>query len=166
MERLNNKKYHEVVGDIIKPNISKSFAIGNKYINKVPGMDVLNCDWAGYDFADMSDTKSTKLSEETLQELFFKTNLNIGDTNERIVETMLIKNKDYNTLMEIYKTRYPFSLLPQFALYTYCRSLCNKKLKKKDFDKIYSDLDFLENVTQTIEDNTFKKENVKVEIIF
>lgn len=157
MDKLKNKKYHEAIG-IINPKLSKSFKTAYNYTDMIP--------YNHFDNVNKDKINKDKLSQEELQELFFKTNLNIGNTNEKFIESYLIKVKDYKTLMELYKTKYPFSLLPEFHLYAYCRKLCKKGLKKKDYDKIYSDLYFIENTTQSIEDKQFKKENVNTIIKF
>ena len=157
MDKLKNKKFHEAIG-IINPKLSKSFKTAYDYTDMIP----IN----NFDKVNNNKKNKEQLSPEELQELFFKTNLNIGNSQDTFIESYLIKVKDYKTLMELYKTKYPFSLLPEFHLYAYCRKLCKKGLKKKDYLKIYSDLDFIENTTKSIEDKQFKKENVNTIIKF
>lgn len=164
MDSINKKKIHESVGTIIKPQLSKSFIIGNEYKNKILFNQVGDKNWTNMKI-DKSKKKN-ELSEEEMLNLFYKTNLNISDSSEKFIEKLLIKNKDYKNLMGIYENKYPFSLLPKFQLYVYCRQLCNKKLNKKDYNKIKSDLNFLENKTEDICDKQMKIYKGKAEIKF
>ena len=136
---MKDKKFHEATEkeliNIDKPNSLKVF---DYYSNKVP----INL------IGQLEKNKTTdklQLSEEEIQKLFEKTNLNVGeDTNMGFYEKQLIKEKNYMGLMDLLKKKYPYDKMDEFMLYTYARKLCGKSLKAKDYQKINSDINYLE----------------------
>ena len=149
---MKDKKIHESVEkeliNLDKPNSLKVF---DYYSNKVPINLVGKLE---------NKTDKIELSEDEIEKLFERTNLNVGeDTDIGFYEKQLIKEKNYFGLMNLLKKRYPYNKMDEFMLYTYARKICGKSLKAKDYQKINSDIHYLEKKMVVADSNriTFTK---------
>jgi|TARA_R110002020_G_scaffold102881_1_gene241175 hypothetical protein len=135
---MKEKKFHEVTEkELINLEKPHSYKIFDYYSNKIP-INIVGK-------LEEKKTDKIELSEDEIQKLFEKTNLNVGEnTDFGFYEKELIKEKNYNGLAELLKKKQYFKKMDQFMIYTYARKLCGKSLKQKDYEKINSDINYLE----------------------
>ena len=149
---MKDKKIHECVEkELINLDKPESYKVFDYYSNKVPINLVGKLE---------NKTDKIELSEDEIEKLFERTNLNVGeDTDIGFYEKQLIKEKNYFGLMNLLKKRYPYNKMDEFMLYTYARKMCGKSLKAKDYQKINSDIHYLEKKMVVADSNriTFTK---------
>jgi len=139
---MKDKKFHEALkNDLILLDKPKSYKIFDYYSNKIPTNIIGNIE----SNINKKKTNQKILTDDEIQKLFEKTNLNIGKDNTfGFYEKMLIKEKNYFGLFDLLKKKYPYNKQDNFLVYTYAKKLCGKSLKQKDYEKINSDINYLE----------------------
>jgi len=160
---MKDKKLHEALtNNIVNLDKPNNYKISDYYLNKIP-----------FNYIGSIENKTINkkkneiiLSEDDIQKLFERTNLNVGnDSNIGFYEKMLIKEKNYMGLIDLLKNKYPYSKMNEFMLYTYARKLCGKSLKQRDYQKINSDKAYLEKKMIVANSNriTFtKNQNIRI----
>ena len=139
---MKDKKLHEALNnDLVFLDKPTSYKIFDYYSNKIPTNIIGNIESKKI----KKNVNKIILTDQEIQNLFEKTNLNIGkDTTIGFYEKMLIKERNYFGLFDLLKKKYPYNKQDNFLVYSYARSLCNKSLKQKDYEKINSDINYLE----------------------
>tara|TARA_R110002153_G_scaffold86672_1_gene215109 strand:+ start:630 stop:1121 length:492 start_codon:yes stop_codon:yes gene_type:complete len=162
---MKDKKLHEALtNDIVNLDKPNNYKISDYYLDKVP----FNYIGSIENKTINKKTNELILSEDDIQKLFERTNLNVGnDSNIGFYEKMLIKEKNYIGLTDLLKKKYPYNKQCEFMVYSYARKLCGKSLKQRDYQKISSDKAYLEKKMIIADSNkiTFTK-NSKYTIKF
>jgi len=163
MNNILNRDFHETVGHIIKIEINDDLRLGNELVNRIPYNYIGEQEQL---FKTQTDLNPLAMSEEELKNLIPKLNFNLPDTKLRLMEKKFIDNQDYWSLYELIKDMHPYNLTNNFAVYSYCRSLCRLPLMADEYKKINQDLKSLKKSMKKIKNKNMKKLHGKYEIKF
>ena len=154
MNILVNRDYHEVIGEIIPIDIPEDLRLGNSLLDRIPQITEFT---EGNDIDDEIKTK-INMGEDEIKSLLPRLNFNLPEEMEgKMMEKIFISQGDYWGLYELYKTKYPFSLLNSYVLYSYCRTLVKNPITKADYNKISSDIKTINRQKKIIEKKKWKK---------
>ena len=154
MNDLLTRDYHEAVGSIIKIDLNKEFRLGNMLLDKIPYNYIGEQEEL---FKNKSEQNPLAMSEIQLKELIPKLNFNLPNTKFRLIEKKFIEEKNYFELIHLYKNEYPYSLMDDMHLYSYCRALVGKAIKPDEYCKIRSDLKSIKKSMKKIQTKQMKK---------
>ena len=154
MNDLLTRDYHEAIGNIIKIDMNKEFRLGNMLLDKIPYNYIGEQEEL---FKNKSEENPLAMSEEELKKLIPKLNFNLPNTKFRLIEKKFIEEKNYFELMDLYKDEYPYNLMDNMHLYSYCRALVGKPIKSDEYCKIRSDLKSIKKNMKKIQTKQMKK---------
>lgn len=154
MNDLLTRDYHEVVGNILKIEMNEDFRLGNALIDRIPFNYIGEQE---ENFKEVSDYNPLAMTEEELRALIPKLNFNLPDTKLRLVEKGFIEKKNYWELYELYKGEYPFNLMNDMSLYSYCRSIVGMPMTNDEFVKIRKDMKSIKKNMKHINSKQIKK---------
>ena len=163
MNNILNRDYHEIVGPIIKIEMNEDLRLGNELITRIP------YNYIGEQediFKTQNDLNPLAMSEEELKKLIPKLNFNLPDTKFKLMEKKFIDNQDYWSLFELLKDMHPYNLTNNFAVYSYCRSLCRLPIMPEEYKKINQDIKILKKNMKKIKNKNMKKSHGNYEIKF
>jgi len=158
MNNLLTRDFHETVGKVIPVEMNDDIRLGNALLDRIPTTMV-------------QDLKEEDEPEEEIEcidarNLYSQLRFNVGDTKVNLIETILIKNKDYWALYDLYQETPPWNKLPKLSLYTYVRRLVNEPLLKTEYEKINSDIKSIKKSMKRLEKKKYKKTEGKYNINF
>lgn len=144
MISLVNREYHECIGVVIPVEMNEDIRLGNALLDKIP-------------FNQVEEVKEEEVVDDYFNQLQFNTP-NKDKTN--MMEKILIQQKNYWGLYQMYLQTEPFKRLPKLSLYSFVRSLVGKPVMKKEYNKINNDIKAIKKSMKQIEKKTkMKKQN-------
>tara|TARA_R100000700_G_C3177297_1_gene152430 strand:- start:2701 stop:3225 length:525 start_codon:yes stop_codon:yes gene_type:complete len=154
MNIILDRDYHEVVGKLIKFEMTEEMRLGQELLSRIPYNYIGEQEEL---FKNKTDLNPLAMSEEDLSALIPKLNFNMPETKLRFMEKLFIEKKDYWSLFELIKDEHPYNLTNDFAVYTYCRQLCGMPVTNEEHRKIQQDLKTLKKGMKQIENKKMKK---------
>jgi len=163
MNIILDRDYHEVVGKIIKFEMNNEMRLGQELLNRIPYNYIGEQEEL---FKKQGDYNPLAMSDTDLEALIPKLNFNLPDTKLRLMEKKFIENKDYWNLFELIKDEHPYNLTNDFAVYSYCRSMCRLPIMADEYKRINQDLKSLKKSMKKIKSKSMKKLHGNYEIKF
>lgn len=154
MNDLLTRDYHEVVGGILKVEMNEDFRLGTQLLDRIPYNYIGEQE---ENFKNISDYNPLAMTEEELKGLIPKLNFNLPDTKLRLVEKKFIDNKNYWELFDLYKGEYPYNLMNDMGLYSFCRQLVGLPITNEEYVKIRSDMKAIKKNMKHIQSKQTKK---------
>lgn len=144
MNSLINREYHECIGAVIPIEMNEDIRLGNALLDKIP-------------FNQVEEAEVVETEEDFYTQLQFNTP-NKEDTN--MMEKILIEQKNYWGLYQMYLKTEPFKRLPKLSLYSFVRSLVGKPVLKSEYTKITNDIKSIKKSMKQLKKKTkMKKQN-------
>ena len=157
MNNLINRDFHECIGKIVPFEVNDDFRLGNSLLDRIPTTMV-------QDLQEITEKQEIEYLDASL--FYSKLRFNVEETKVNLIETMLIKDKDYWGLYDLYTETEPFNKLPKLTLYTYVRNLVNKPILKTEYDKINSDIKSIKKSMKALKKKKYKKTHGKYYVNF
>jgi len=154
MNDLLTRDYHEVVGSILKIDMNEDFRLGTELLDRIPFNYIGEQE---ENFKEVSDYNPLAMTEDELKNLIPKLNFNLPETKYRLVEKKFIENKNYWELYDLYKTEYPYNLMNDMGLYSFCRQLVGNPITNEEFVKIRQDMKSIKKNMKHIQSKQTKK---------
>lgn len=163
MNNLLTRDFHEAIGDIIKVEMNDDLRLGNSLMNKIPYNQVEEVQ----DENKRKEENPLQVSEEECRDLVYKIAFNQPETQLKYVENLFIKSKNYMGLYYYYKHNvYPYNRMDNFALYTFCRTICGKGMTQVEHKKIRDDLKSIKKSMDLLKKKAKKKQNGSYNVKF
>jgi len=163
MNNILNRNFHEIIGPIIKFEINEDLRLGNELVHRIPYNYIGEQEEV---FKNQTDHNPLAMTEHDLKKLIPKLNFNLPETKLRLMEKKFIDNQDYWSLYELIKDMHPYNLTNDFAVYSYCRSMCRLPLMADEYKRINQDLKSLKKSMKKIKNKSMKKLHGNYEIKF
>lgn len=141
MNSLINRDYHECIGLVIPIEMNEDIRLGNALLDKIP-------------FNQVEEVEEVELVDDYFSKLQFNTP-NYDNTN--MMEKILIEQKNYWGLYQMYLNTEPFKRLPKLSLYSFVRSLVGKPVMKSEYTKINNDVKAIKKSMKQIKKKTKMK---------
>lgn len=158
MNNLLTREFHEVIGKVIPVEMNEDIRLGNALLDRIPTTIV----------QDLQEEEEEEVECECIdaRELYNQLRFNVGETKVNLIENILIQNKDYWSLYDLYLETPPWNKLPKLSLYTYVRRLVNKPLIKTEYEKINNDIKSIKKSMKALKKKKYKKTEGKYSINF
>jgi len=163
MNNILNRNFHEIIGPIIKFEINEDLRLGNELVHRIPYNYIGEQEEV---FKNQTDHNPLAMTEHDLKKLIPKLNFNLPETKLRLMEKKFIDNQDYWSLYELLKDMHPYNLTNDFAVYSYCRSMCRLPIMADEYKRINQDLKSLKKSMKKIKSKSMKKLHGNYEIKF
>ena len=163
MNNILNRNFHEIIGPIIKIEMNDDLRLGNELVHRIPYNYIGEQEEV---FKNQTDHNPLAMTEHDLKKLIPKLNFNLPETKLRLMEKKFIDNQDYWSLYELIKDMHPYNLTNDFAVYSYCRSMCRLPLMAEEYKRINQDLKSLKKSMKKIKNKSMKKLHGNYEIKF
>lgn len=157
MNNLITRDFHEVIGRVIPVEMNEDIRLGNSLLDRIPTTMI-------QDLEEMGEQEPNNYIDES--ELYSQLRFNVAETKVNLIETILINNKDYWALYDLYLDTTPFNKLPKLSLYTYVRKLVNKPIIKSEYEKINNDIKSIKKSMKALKKKEYKKTRGKYSIKF
>jgi hypothetical protein len=143
MNNLINRDYHECIGFIIPIEMNEDIRLGNALLDKIP-------------FNQVEEVEEVEVEDDYYSQLQFNTP---NKDNTNVMEKILIEQKNYWGLYQMYLNTEPFKRLPKLSLYSFVRSLVGKPVMKSEYTKINNDIKSIKKSMKQIKKKSKMKKN-------
>ena len=157
MNNLLTRDFHECVGKVIPVEMNEDLRLGNSLLDRIPTTQV-------QDF--ITEQKENGITHITISDLYTKLRFNVAETKVKMIEQMLIENKDYWGLFDMYENVDPYNKLPKLSLYSFCRGLVGNPMLKSEYSKINQDIKSIKKSMKALEKKNYKKKNGSYNVKF
>lgn len=150
MNNLLTRNFHETIGRVIQFEMNDDIALGQALMDRIPSQVV------DKELNPIKEEEETTAEDIAVEKLYSKMNFNLPDTKFGLIEKILINEKDYWSLFELYNDVEPYNKLPKMSLYTFVRNLVGKPLTKAEYQKINNDVKSIKKSMKQIKNKTEK----------
>ena len=144
MNNLLTREFHEAVGRVIPVEMNDDIALGQSLMDRIPSMEVDS------EMNPIHIEEEEKVEE--IDNLYSKLNFDLPNSKIGLIETILIGNKDYWGLYELYTDISPYNKLPKLSLYSFVRGLIGRPVSKNEYTKINSDIKSIKKSMRQLKD--------------
>lgn len=160
MNNLITRDFHEVIGRVIPFEMNEDIRLGNALMDRIPTTQVQDLG------IEEENTKSVDMSEFYNKLRFILPQKEEKQDSLILIEKMLIQNKDYWGLYDLFNEIEPYDKLPKLSVYSFCRNLVKKPILKNEYQKINQDIKSIKKSMKALEKKNFKKNNGKFNVKF
>lgn len=159
MNNLLTREFHECLGKVLPVEMNEDIRLGNALLDRIPTTQV-------QDLGINAKEKEGDIRKIDVSDLFTQLRFNVPETKILLIEKLLIEEKDYWGLFDLYTEIEPYKRLPKLSLYTFVRNLVNKPVLKTEYTKINNDIKSIKKSMKALEKKRYKKQSGQFNVKF